>query len=218
MSKKGFTLLPTAIKDLFIKSIDTPVDFIIRFNVHPNFFTILGLIASAIGAVFYAMGNLIGGGAGILISGICDTFDGKIARKSGRSSKFGALFDSSLDRYAEFMMFLGIMAYLIKFNDPLYTVTTVVAFLALNGSILVSYVRARAEGLGYDCKVGMMQRAERIVLIGFSSMVHEYALIGAVWIVAIFANITAIQRMVHVWRTEREELQRKRLDESLEEI
>ncbi|MCB0306372.1 MAG: hypothetical protein KDI38_21605, partial [Calditrichaeota bacterium] len=106
----------------------------------------------------------------------------------------------------------------IKFNDPLYTVTTVVAFLALNGSILVSYVRARAEGLGYDCKVGMMQRAERIVLIGFSSMVHEYALIGAVWIVAIFANITAIQRMVHVWRTEREELQRKRLDESLEEI
>lgn len=209
MSKKGFTLLPRSLRDAFINAIDAPVDLIIKFNIHPNIFTILGLIASIIGAYFYYIEYLFWGGAGILIGGVCDTFDGKIARKTGSSSNFGAVFDSSLDRYAEFFMFLGIMGYMNRFEEPLYQITTVVAFLALNGSILVSYVRARAEGLGYECKVGVMQRAERIVLIGFSSLIHEYALIAAVWIVAIFANITAIQRLIHVWRTEREDLSKE---------
>lgn len=205
MAKKEFTLLPRGVRDLFIRSIDAPVDFVNKFNVHPNVFTIIGLIASIIGAYYYGIGWLGWGGALILIGGIADTFDGKIARKTGTSSDFGALFDSSMDRYAEFFMFLGIMAYYNNQPGEYYRLMTLVAFLALNGSILVSYVRARAEGLGYDCKVGMMQRAERIVLIGLCSIIHEYALIGAVWIVALFANITAIQRLHHVWKTEKEE-------------
>jgi len=205
MAKKEFRLITPLVKEVFVKSIEKPVDFFIRLNVNPNFFTILGLILSGIGAFFYGFGMLRLGGVAILLGGISDTFDGKIARSRGIASKFGAVLDSSLDRYAEFFMFFGIMAYLIKFQSSLYQLTVIVAFLALMGSILVSYVRARAEGLGLTGNVGMMQRAERIVLIGLASLIHEYALIAVVWIVAFFANVTAIQRIHHVWKTEKAE-------------
>lgn len=210
MPKREFRLITPGIKDGFIKVIEKPVDFFIKLNVSPNFFTILGLILSGVGAFFYAEGYLVWGGVFILIGGISDTFDGKIARTRNIATKFGAVLDSSLDRYAEFLMFLGIMIYLMRIDTPLHYWTSIIAFFALMGSIMVSYVRARAEGLGMEGKVGMMQRAERIVLIGIASLVHEYALIGVVWIVALFANITAIQRIHSVWKEEKEELRKSK--------
>ena len=103
----------------------------------------------------------------ILLSGICDIIDGKVTRKTGQSSKFGAILDSSLDRYAELFMFLGTAIYFVQMDHP---ITSIVVFLALGGSMMVSYVRGAREGLGFDCKVGIMERPERIVFIGVSSL------------------------------------------------
>ncbi len=215
MNQKGFTIIPASVRTWFTEAIDRPIDFFINLNIHPNFFTILGLIASLIGAFFYASGSLRIGGVFILLGGICDTFDGKIARKTGSASSFGAVFDSSLDRYAEFFMFFGIGYYMIIHPDGLAKIMLAVVFMALLGSIMVSYVRARAEGAGIDCKVGIMQRADRIVLIAAGSLIHEYALFAVLWIVAIFANITAVHRMYHVWRSDRDAVDNENLDESL---
>ncbi len=215
MAKEGFTIIPPFLRGMWEKAIDYPIDLFIKLKIHPNFFTVLGLIFSAIGAFFYAVGSLRLGGGFIILGGICDTFDGKIARKRSIASKFGAIFDSSLDRYGEFLMFFGLLIYLQAFESSLYIATYYVTFFALIGSIMVSYVRARAEGAGIECKVGMMQRAERIVLIGLSSMIHVYALIFILWVVAIFANLTAIQRIHHVRKTEKAEVEDESLDETL---
>lgn len=195
MGKKSFTILPQFIQKGFLKGLDPFIEKIVRIQVHPNHFTILGLVISLISAVFYAKHNLRLGGLFILLSGICDIIDGKVARKTGQSSKFGALFDSSLDRYAELFMFLGTAIYFVQKDHP---ITSIVVFLALGGSMMVSYVRARAEGLGFECKVGIMQRPERIVYIGVSSLIHPYLLELVIWMIAILSNFTAIQRMYHV--------------------
>lgn len=203
MSKKERSFIPQFVKDGYTRSIEGLVDVFIRWKIHPNFFTILGLAIAILSAYFYARGDLRTGGALVLLAGISDTFDGKIARKGKLDSKFGAVFDSSLDRYAEFLMFFGIGFYFLEKGDNLSLFTAAMAFVGLCGSVMVSYVRARAEGIGFDCQVGIMQRAERIVFTGFSSLIHPYALMGVVWIIALLANITAIQRIHHVWKTER---------------
>jgi CDP-diacylglycerol--glycerol-3-phosphate 3-phosphatidyltransferase len=202
MNKKGFTVLPHSIQKWFINFLDPIIDLIVRFNVHPNHFTILGLFASIVGAIFYAKHDIRLGGLFILFGGLCDIIDGKVARKTGLSTNFGALFDSSLDRYAEVFMFLGTAIFFVQKDHP---ITSIMVFLALGGSMMVSYVRARAEGLGYECKVGIMQRPERIVYVGFSSLIHAYLLEVVIWMIAILANFTAIQRMYHVWKLERAE-------------
>jgi CDP-diacylglycerol--glycerol-3-phosphate 3-phosphatidyltransferase len=204
MKKKPFTVLPPFIRNWFVNILDPFVDIIVRLHVHPNHFTILGLIASIIGAIFYAKHDIRLGGLFILVGGICDIIDGKVARKTGLSSKFGALFDSSIDRYAELFMFLGVAIYFVQKD---YSITSIMVFLALGGSMMVSYVRARAESLGYECKVGIMQRPERIVFVGISSLIHSWVLVFAIWMIAILANFTAIQRMYHVWTLERAEKQ-----------
>jgi len=203
MSNPERSFIPQFVKDGYTRSIEGLVDVFIRWKIHPNFFTISGLVIAFISAYFYARGDLRLGGAMVLLAGVSDTFDGKIARKRKLDSKFGAVFDSSLDRYAEFLMFFGIGFYFLEKGDSLSIFTAVMAFVGLCGSVMVSYVRARAEGVGYDCKVGVMQRAERIVFTGFSSLIHPYALMGVVWIIALLANITAVQRIHHVWKTER---------------
>ncbi len=202
MEKKGFTVLPHSIQQWFINLIDPFIELIVKLQVHPNHFTVLGLFISFIGALFYAKHDIRLGGMFILLGGLCDIIDGKVARKTGLSSNFGALLDSSLDRYAEVFMFLGTAIYFVEIN---HAPTSIMVFLALGGSMMVSYVRARAEGLGYECKVGIMQRPERIVYVGFSSLIHPYLLELVIWMIAILANFTAVQRMYHVWRLEREE-------------
>ncbi|HQU72898.1 MAG TPA: CDP-alcohol phosphatidyltransferase family protein [Calditrichia bacterium] len=209
MSKKGFSILPQGIKDWFVNLIAPPVDFIVKHNVHPNFFTVLGILITVVAAYYYTIDNLLLGGVFVLLGGICDIVDGKVARQSGLSSKFGALFDSTLDRYSEFIMFFGVGTHFARTEEPVATLTTIITFLALGGSMMVSYVRARAEGLGFECKVGIMQRPERIVYIGFASMFHQYALIAVLWAIAILANFTAAQRMYHVWKAEQAEIRRQ---------
>jgi len=213
MTKKRFTVLPHPVQEWFVHFIDPLIDFLIRFNVHPNFFTVLGLAISIVSAYFYSQHNIRLGGFLILLGGLCDMLDGKVARQTGKSSKFGALLDSSLDRYAETFMFLGVAIYFVSRE---FFLTSIMVFLALGGSMMVSYVRARAEALGFDCKVGIMQRPERIVYMGIGSLIHPYVLVLVIWMIAFLANFTALQRMFHVWKLEyRSTAEDESLDESM---
>jgi phosphatidylglycerophosphate synthase len=153
------------------------VELLIRKGVTPNAITTVGLgLNFGVAAVFIA-GAETGdrtdltyvGWAGLLIlfAGLFDMVDGQVARRGKSASKFGALYDSVLDRYSELVMFLGICYYLVTYH---YFISSIFAFIALIGSLMVSYVRARAEGLGIECKAGFMQRPERIVLIGTSAI------------------------------------------------
>jgi len=209
---KGF--LPKWLQDGFVNLISPFIRLFIRLNINPNTFTVWGLLITTAGtaALMWDIRLIHVTGVLILIGGICDIIDGKLARASGRVTKFGALFDSAIDRYSEVIMFFGISAYYVRLDNYLLSV---ISFIALGGSTMVSYVRARAEGLGLEAKVGLMQRPERIVFIGAGALfnyplfkisifhVSDYAVMPldlAVWLVAVFANFTAIQRLVFVYR------------------
>ena len=150
------------------------------------------MIITSFGAAAFLTGFIRLGGILILLGGLCDTIDGQLARSTGKATRFGALLDSTVDRYSEFIMFFGIAAHFVFIKD--YGTSTA-TFLALCGSFMVSYARARAEGLGLDAKVGVMQRPERIVLIGLGALIHIVAFQFAIWLVALFANFTALQRI-----------------------
>src|SRR3954465_9810049 len=153
------------------------VKWLIKSGVAPNVVTITGLILNIGVAIIFIMGaeegnrgdlSYVGWAGGlILFAGLFDMLDGQVARLGNMSSTFGALFDSVLDRYSEFVMFLGICYYLVGHH---YFISSLFAFIALIGSMMVSYTRARSEGLGIENKGGLMQRPERVVLVGVSAM------------------------------------------------
>lgn len=195
-------LLPEGIRNWYLNLITPVVNFFISRSLNPNWFTTAGFILSVITAFVFAFGKLPLAGALILLAGTFDIVDGRVARATNRVTKFGALYDSALDRYAEVFIFFGV-AY--HFVDLDYLWRSVAVCIALGGSMMVSYIRARAEGLDLECKVGIMQRPERIVLLGLGSIAtifYEYALDVAIWIIAVLANFTAIQRLYHVWAVE----------------
>ena len=192
--------IPENVKEKYLSVLDPVVKLAIKLKLSPNAFTSIGFVISIIAAVIAARGQVRFASAVILIAGMFDTVDGKLARESGKETKFGALFDSTLDRYSEVMYFFGLAFFFIQSQ---WYWTSVGVAVALGGSLMVSYVRARAEGLGFDCKVGMMQRPTRLLLLGFGGLIHVGALMVAVWIIAVFANMTAIQRILHVWKEDR---------------
>ncbi len=185
------------LKDSFLTALDPIVDLFAKLNINPNTFTTIGFLISCIAALFMATGYMRVAACLILLSGLCDTLDGKLARSSGKVTKFGALYDSTLDRYSEVIFFFGLAFYFIK-NE--WYLTSIILAIGLGGSLMVSYVRARAESLGFHCKVGLLQRAERILLLGAGALIHLYALVVAIWIIGFMSNVTAIQRIVHVWK------------------
>jgi len=192
-------ILPDSVKAWYLKLIQPVIDFFIKLELNPNFFTTIGFILTVGAAVLFATGYLRIAGAIILLAGTFDIVDGKVARLSNRVTKFGALYDSTLDRYSEVIMFFGLAFYFVRAD---MFITSVAVSFALGGAVMVSYVRARAEALGFECKVGIMQRPERVVYIGFGAVIHMYVLIFAIILIAIFANITAIQRIYHIWTQE----------------
>ncbi len=187
-------LLSENLQNRFLGLLTPLIKTLTRWGIHPNAFTLAGLIFTVMAAAALFKGHLRSGGLLILAGGLCDCIDGNLARATGKASRFGALFDSTIDRYSEFVMFFGFLAYFMTQNDGL---TAAVTFLALCGSIMVSYSRARAESLGFDSKAGLMQRPERIVFFGLGALIHPVVLELAIWVVAIFANLTALQRIHH---------------------
>jgi len=208
-------ILPDGIKNWYLRLIQPAVDFFIRLELNPNFFTSIGFVLTVGSAFLFATGYFRIAGAIILLAGTFDIIDGKVARLSNRVTKFGALYDSTLDRYSEVIMFFGLAFYFVKADMFL---TSIAVSFALGGSVMVSYVRARAEALGFHCKVGIMQRPERLVYVGFGAIFHLYALIFALMLIAVFANITAIQRIYHVWTQENGKKKEKLTSEEMEEL
>jgi len=204
-------ILPASIQKWYINLIQPIIRLFIKYRLNPNWFTTLGLIVSSIAAYFFGAGHQHIGGALFLLAGTFDIIDGKVARASGRVTKFGAIYDSTLDRYAEMLVLFGIVYYYSRLSSfylwgiDLALVGGVSAAVALGGSIMVSYVRARAEGVGLECKVGIMQRPERVVYLGFGAIFSKYTLIAALIFIAIFSNLTAIQRLIHVRRQSMED-------------
>ena len=188
-------LIPQRLQQVFIGWTQPLIKILSVCKINPNTVTIMGAIITACAAVALSLGQIRWGGILILLGGLCDMLDGTLARYTQNTTRFGALLDSTIDRYAEFMMFFGIGVYFL-FNHDNWSLIAV--FLALCGSSMVSYTRARAEGLSVEAKVGLMQRPERIVIIGLGALIHPIALTYAIWLVAFFANFTAVQRILHV--------------------
>lgn len=180
---------------LFKGILDPIAGFLNRIGLTPNMITMLGLLGHVVGAVFLVRGNMLVGGLVILFLAPVDALDGTMARLRGEPSTFGAFVDSVTDRYSELVVMLGLLIYYLQEGD---WVAGALVYLAAAGSVLVSYVRARAEALDYDAKVGILTRLERYVVL-VPSLVFNVPKIG-VGIIAVLANITALQRILHVRR------------------
>ncbi|MFC1526475.1 CDP-alcohol phosphatidyltransferase family protein [Candidatus Latescibacterota bacterium] len=174
---------------------------LIRIGFRPDWLTMLGFLTSIVGMGAYATGHLRWGAALIILGGGCDILDGQVAREGQSESKFGALLDSTTDRYAEIFLYFGIGAYLIRQQEwsGKWAAVTIL-FFALAGSLMVSYVRARAEGLGQECKVGFMQRAERLVALAAGSLFGHDGLIFVLVILAVTTNYTVLERLAYIRR------------------
>jgi CDP-diacylglycerol--glycerol-3-phosphate 3-phosphatidyltransferase len=168
---------------------------LVRWNVSPDAVTYLGLVLTVGVAVLAGFGEIRWAGVAYIFAALCDTLDGTLARASGKGSRFGAFLDSTMDRFEESIVFLGLTLYYARTGGlieiPLILVVTV-------GSLMVSYTRARAEGLGVACKVGFMGRPARVVIM-IAGMILDQVLIALI-ILAVTTLFTTFQRMYHVWR------------------
>jgi CDP-diacylglycerol--glycerol-3-phosphate 3-phosphatidyltransferase len=169
--------------------------FISFTGVSPNVLTVTGTLLMVIVAVVLAKGYFFWGGILITAFALFDAIDGTLARMMGRTSKFGAFLDSTLDRFSEAIIFLGLLMYYIGQNQQL---ELVLIYVTVVGSMMVSYARARAEGIGVPLKDGLFTRFERIFLLVVGLLFNQVMFV--LWVLAIFSNLTAIQRMVVVWR------------------
>jgi CDP-diacylglycerol--glycerol-3-phosphate 3-phosphatidyltransferase len=185
--------LTDRLRKIFEIPIEKTGEFLYKMGVKPNLMTFSGVIGTAVGAYFVAKGQLTLGGIIIMAMGPIDFLDGAVARARGEPEAFGAFVDSVSDRYIELMIFGGLLWY-YAINTEM--VGAVLTFLAACGSVLVSYVRARAQSLGDEAKVGILTRVERFVVIG-PTIIFGVPHIG-VAIVALLANFTAIQRIFYV--------------------
>jgi CDP-diacylglycerol--glycerol-3-phosphate 3-phosphatidyltransferase len=193
-----------ALEKPFYAAVNPVVERLIRAGVRPNTITTVGTGLVLVSAVAYGLGHIRLGGALLLLSGLADTLDGQVARGGAMVTKFGAFYDSTLDRVGDGATFIGIGAYLLLAPDVAYRAPAVIiCMIAILSSLLVSYARARAEGLGLDCKVGIAQRAERVIGLGLVSLLvgagpGALVLEGAVALLAVASTITVVQRFIYV--------------------
>lgn len=176
--------------------VDPVVTFLARHNVSPNTLTVVGTLGHVLVAWMIMQGQMPLAGLLILVFAPLDALDGALARKLGTAvGGFGAFLDSTLDRLAEIILFGGFIFYYGQTGQDLLTVT---AYIGLSGSLMVSYTRARAEALGYSCKIGILSRVERYLVLT-ASLLFSRPDIGLI-VVATFAYITVAQRIFHVWQ------------------
>lgn len=164
-------------------------------RVNPNVLTFLGLVINVVAAVFLAVGRFRVAGGIIIFAGLFDMVDGRVARETNRVTRFGAFFDSVLDRYSDLALLIGLLVYYGTINRPSYVVLTAVVMMA---SVLISYARTRAENIIPTCKVGFLERPERVVLIILGALFDKMA--PVLWVIAVLGNITVIHRMIFTYQ------------------
>ena len=178
------------------KGILDPVGIILnRLGLMPNTITVLGLVGNMVAAVLIATGKIQIGGLVVLMMGPVDALDGTMARLRGMAGNFGAFVDSVTDRYSELVIHMGLLYYFVQKGNQ---VAVMLVFASAAGSVLVSYVRARGQSLGWDTKTGILTRLERYLVLA-PALILNYPLVG-LWILAVLSNVTAIQRIIDVRR------------------
>jgi CDP-diacylglycerol--glycerol-3-phosphate 3-phosphatidyltransferase len=185
------------------KIIDLIVHALALSRIHPNVLTFLGLAINIYAAFLFAGGRFRAAALVVIGAGLFDMVDGRVARHTNRVTRFGGFFDSVLDRYSDLALLMGLLVYYASINRFFYIVLTAIV---MTGSVMVSYTRARAENTIPKCKVGFLERPERIVLIILGALFDRMA--PVLWVLAILSNVTVIHRMIYTWQ------ETKRLEEA----
>jgi CDP-diacylglycerol--glycerol-3-phosphate 3-phosphatidyltransferase len=172
-------------------------------RINPNVLTFLGLVINIIAAAFLAIGSFRWAGAIIIFAGLFDMVDGRVARETNQVTRFGAFFDSVLDRYSDIALLVGLLVYYGRINRPAYVVLTAIVMAA---SVMISYTRTRAENIIPTCKVGFLERPERVVLLIIGALFARMA--PVLWVIAVLGNVTVIHRMMFTYQ------EAKRLEEA----
>jgi CDP-diacylglycerol--glycerol-3-phosphate 3-phosphatidyltransferase len=180
-----------------------------RARIHPHILTVTGFALALAAANFFRIERFFWAGVFIIMAGTCDILDGRVARETGKGSTYGALFDSTVDRYSEAVLFIGLTWHYFSHSRMMM----LVILMAMAGSMMVSYTRARSEGLGLECQVGIMPRQWRITLLTAGALLgaipgsKHVAMAIALWAIAIGANVTAVQRVAHTRKQLRRRIQ-----------
>src|ERR1700756_1142590 len=167
-------------------------------RIHPNVLTFLGLVINIGAAFLLAVGQFRWAGVVIIGAGLFDMVDGRVARETNRVTRFGGFFDSVLDRYSDLALLMGLLVYYASINRFFYVVLTAIV---MTGSVMVSYTRARAENTIPKCKVGFLERPERVVLLLIGALTDRMA--PVLWVIAVLSNVTVISRMIYTWQEAR---------------
>lgn len=189
-------MISNLVKDAVRTRMDQVGHGLARTGLTPDMASLLGLAVNGAVAVVLATGRLGLGGLLLLIAAPFDMIDGALARATGKGSKFGAFLDSNLDRYSEVLLFFGLLWH-IQHDSTHASTRALLVFCCATGSLLVSYARARAEALGFDNEVGILARPERVVGLGLFLLFGWTDVI--LWLLAVLTNVTAAQRLIHVW-------------------
>jgi CDP-diacylglycerol--glycerol-3-phosphate 3-phosphatidyltransferase len=168
-------------------------------KINPNVLTFLGLVINAVAATFLAMGQFRKAGFIIIFAGLFDMVDGRVARETNQVTRFGAFFDSVLDRYSDLALLIGLLVYYGTIQRPFYVVLTAIVMAA---SVMISYARSRAENIIPTCKVGFLERPERVVLLIIGALFDRMA--PVLWVIAVLGNITVIHRMIFTYQEARQ--------------
>lgn len=187
----------------YLRLIDPVADWLVEKGVAPNTITLFGTGCSVIGGVIYATGHISTAGLWLGITALFDVVDGMVARRAGKASTFGAFFDSTLDRVADGAVMGGLAVFYASSPRHHSITMVIVCLMAILGAFLTSYTRARAEALGIDAKVGMLQRPERVTLLAapqglFGLALDGWVLLAIVWLLAVTSWITVVQRIQYV--------------------
>jgi CDP-diacylglycerol--glycerol-3-phosphate 3-phosphatidyltransferase len=192
-----------AIGIVFGTAIDRIVRWLALSRIHPNVLTFLGLVINSVAAFLFAAGSFRWAGVVVIGAALFDMVDGRVARETNRVTRFGGFFDSVLDRYSDLALLMGLLVYYASIDRYFYVVLTAIV---MTGSVMVSYTRARSECTIPKCKVGFLERPERIVLIIIGALLDRMA--PVMWVIAVLSNLTVIHRMIYTWQ------ETKRLEEA----
>jgi CDP-diacylglycerol--glycerol-3-phosphate 3-phosphatidyltransferase len=171
---------------------------LIKLGLTATALTLLGFAAAALAGLLFALGHIRLAAIAVLISGLLDSADGTVARLSSRVTRAGAFTDSAVDRYCETVIFFGLLIHYLR-TDVFSLV--LLTFVAMSGAFMVSYMRARLEGLGKECRVGLLEREDRVIVLAAGGLVGEIGIQVALWVLAVFSHYTALQRVRYATRS-----------------